>query len=175
MLALAASLAPQHTPDADHVLAEELMNTCNQLYARSPSGLAPEIVYFRDGDEIEFRDGYDSNNFLRPESVESLHVLSSLGWDVNRSNALKYQDWGWEIYTKWEKHAWVSTGGYAALSNVKVENPPQSDKMESFFLSETLKYLFLLFEDPDPEKGPLIPLNKYVFNTEGHPIPIWTP
>jgi hypothetical protein len=42
-----------------------------------------------------------------------------------------------------------------------------NDKMESFFLSETLKYLFLLFS-PDE----LMPLDKWVFNTEGHPFPI---
>jgi mannosyl-oligosaccharide alpha-1,2-mannosidase len=43
-----------------------------------------------------------------------------------------------------------------------------SDMMESFFLAETLKYLYLLFED----EPTVIPLNKYVFNTEGHPLPI---
>lgn len=41
--------------------------------------------------------------------------------------------------------------------------------MESFFLAETLKYLYLLFDD---EKE-LIPLDKWVFNTEGHPLPIY--
>lgn len=41
--------------------------------------------------------------------------------------------------------------------------------MESFFLGETLKYLFLLFSE-DTE---LVSLDKYVFNTEAHPLPIW--
>jgi mannosyl-oligosaccharide alpha-1,2-mannosidase len=37
---------------------------------------------------------------------------------------------------------------------------------------DSLKYLYLLFADPD-----LISLNKFVFNTEGHPFPIfnWAP
>ena len=41
----------------------------------------------------------------------------------------------------------------------------------SFFLAETLKYLYLLFINEDPW-----PLDKYVFNTEAHPLPIfqWT-
>ncbi len=48
--------------------------------------------------------------------------------------------------------------------------PPQpADKMESFWLAETLKYFYLLFVD-DPD---VIPLDKYVFNTEAHPLPIW--
>ena len=44
------------------------------------------------------------------------------------------------------------------------------DEMESFFLAETLKYLFLLFAD---DFDVFIPLDKYVFNTEAHPFPIW--
>jgi mannosyl-oligosaccharide alpha-1,2-mannosidase len=36
----------------------------------------------------------------------------------------------------------------------------------------SLKYLYLLFTDED-----VVPLDKFVFNTEGHPIPIfnWSP
>lgn len=40
--------------------------------------------------------------------------------------------------------------------------------MESFFLAESLKYLYLLLADDQN----MLPLNKYVFNTEGHPLPI---
>jgi hypothetical protein len=41
--------------------------------------------------------------------------------------------------------------------------------MESFFLGETLKYFYLLFSNDS-----LIPLDKYVFNTEAHPLPRFT-
>ena len=34
--------------------------------------------------------------------------------------------------------------------------------------AETLKYYYLLFLDEDPW-----PLDKIVFNTEGHPLPVW--
>lgn len=44
--------------------------------------------------------------------------------------------------------------------------PPQGDKMETFFLGETLKYFYLLFSDES-----VVPLDKYVFNTEAHPLP----
>ena len=42
---------------------------------------------------------------------------------------------------------------------------------KSWFLAETLKYLYLLFDDTDS-----YPLDKWVFNTEAHPLPIfsWT-
>jgi mannosyl-oligosaccharide alpha-1,2-mannosidase len=40
--------------------------------------------------------------------------------------------------------------------------------MESFFLAETLKYFYLLFD-----KTNLFPFNQWVFNTEAHPLPIY--
>lgn len=66
----------------------------------------------------------------------------------------------------------VPTGGYTSINNVQnPSNPEPRDKMESFFLGETLKYLFLLFSDDID----LINLDKFVFNTEAHPLPIWVP
>ncbi|XP_039714907.1 endoplasmic reticulum mannosyl-oligosaccharide 1,2-alpha-mannosidase isoform X1 [Pteropus medius] len=66
----------------------------------------------------------------------------------------------------------VPSGGYSSISNVQDPHDPQPrDKMESFFLGETLKYLYLLFSD-DPA---LLSLDAYVFNTEAHPLPIWGP
>ena len=41
--------------------------------------------------------------------------------------------------------------------------------METFFLGETLKYLYLLFGD-DPS---VLPLDQWVFNTEAHPLPVY--
>ncbi|MEQ2179406.1 hypothetical protein GOODEAATRI_024616, partial [Goodea atripinnis] len=64
----------------------------------------------------------------------------------------------------------VPGGGYTSINNVgDPANPGPRDKMESFFLGETLKYLYLLFSD-DME---LLSLDKYIFNTEAHPLPIW--
>jgi mannosyl-oligosaccharide alpha-1,2-mannosidase len=47
--------------------------------------------------------------------------------------------------------------------------PKLAPKMESFWLAETLKYFYLLFED-DPA---VLPLDQWVFNTEAHPLPVW--
>ena len=43
------------------------------------------------------------------------------------------------------------------------------DEMPSFFLSETLKYLYLLFDEDNP-----INQGNYIFNTEAHPFPVDT-
>jgi mannosyl-oligosaccharide alpha-1,2-mannosidase len=58
-------------------------------------------------------------------------------------------------------------GGYTGLRDVYQSNPSQDDVQQSFFLAETLKYLYLTFSDDS-----LIPLDKWVFNTEAHPLPI---
>nr|CAH7739746.1 unnamed protein product [Callosobruchus chinensis] len=69
---------------------------------------------------------------------------------------------GFENYTK-------VVNGYTSIGNVRnPQNVRPKDKMESFFLSETLKYLYLLFSD-DPK---LLDLDKYVINSEAHPLPI---
>ena len=39
--------------------------------------------------------------------------------------------------------------------------------MQSFFLAETLKYLYLLFSDSS-----VLPLDVWVLNTEAHPLRI---
>ena len=46
---------------------------------------------------------------------------------------------------------------------------PKQDRMDSFVLSETLKYLYLLFTD---ESDLLIDINRFIFTTEGHLLPI---
>jgi len=56
-----------------------------------------------------------------------------------------------------------TSSGYATLASV--ETREKKDNMESFFLAETLKYLYLTFAPRET-----LDLNKVVFNTEAHPI-----
>lgn len=41
------------------------------------------------------------------------------------------------------------------------------NKMETFFVSESLKYLLMIFSEENP-----FPFDRYVFNTEAHAFPI---
>ena len=57
--------------------------------------------------------------------------------------------------------------GYATVHDV--HDKSLEDRQESFFLSETVKYLYLLFDTDNP-----INTNdmKYIFSTEGHVLPL---
>lgn len=153
---------------ADHMeLAKQLMETCYQMYAQMETGLSPEISHFNMHEssthDVDVKIA-DRHNLLRPETVESLFYMYRFTKDK------KYQQWGWEILQNFNKYTRVPTGGYTSINNVRdPDNPNPRDKMESFFLGETLKYFYLLFSN-DPN---LISLDKYIFNTEAHPLPIW--
>lgn len=104
----------------------------------------------------------DAHNLLRPELLESLWYM----WQLT-GNAT-YQDWGWEIFQAFERHTRVPHG-YTSIGNVRTPNNTRpKDMMESFFLGETLKYLYLLFADDSR----LLDLDRWVINTEAHPLPI---
>lgn len=86
---------------------------------------------------------------------------------VALSLACRYRDWGWKIFLAFEQYTRVGSGGYTSLSDVTRVPPNLRDKMETFFLGETLKYFFLLFAEDS-----LLPLDRYVLNTEAHPLPV---
>uniref|UniRef100_A0A8C5VDC9 alpha-1,2-Mannosidase n=1 Tax=Microcebus murinus TaxID=30608 RepID=A0A8C5VDC9_MICMU len=144
------ALGVHHGLPADHMrLAQELMETCYQMNHQMETGLSPEIVHFNlyskpGHQDVEVKPA-DRHNLLRPETVESLFYLYRLTGDR------KYQDWGWEILQSFNKFTRVPSGGYSSINNVRnPQKPEPRDKMESFFLGETLKYLYLLFSD-DPD------------------------
>ncbi|EAW17220.1 glycoside hydrolase family 47 protein [Aspergillus fischeri NRRL 181] len=100
----------------------------------------------------------DRRYLLRPEAIESVFILYRI---TGREDLL---DAGWTMFEAIQK-ATETDFANAALSDITVPQPPQSDSMESFWMGETLKYFFLLFSSPD-----LISLDEYVFNTEAHPL-----
>ena len=61
----------------------------------------------------------------------------------------KYRDWGWDIFMAIEKHCKVEGGGYSGVLSVLSPTPQKDDFQQSFFLAETLKYLFLTISNKD--------------------------
>ncbi|PIA13221.1 class I Alpha1,2-mannosidase, partial [Coemansia reversa NRRL 1564] len=154
----------------DLALAEDLTRTCFLSYRTMATGLGPERFSFPENDSNVHKldvEGLgmkvtDARYLLRPETLESIFLLYRATGDK------KYQDWGWSIFMAIEEHTKVD-GGYAAMVDVRKPDGRNNliDSMESFFLAETLKYLYLLFSPLE-----LIPLDRYVLNTEGHPLSI---
>lgn len=165
-LALGAANGLDH---ADLDLAKELMRTCVAMYSNQVTGLAPEIAHFHEhlsGKDAMYVKDADAHNLLRPETVESLFVLYRVTGDPI------YQEWGYHIFTQFQRYTRLASGGYSSIHSVKEISVRYRDKMESFFLGETLKYIYMLLGSEDERKD-VLPLDRWVLNTEAHPLPIF--
>jgi len=97
---------------------------------------------------------------LRPEFIESTYFLYRATGDHY------YLHVGKKALKTIQKHTKVPCG-YAAVNDIRTGK--HEDRMDSFLLSETIKYLYLLFsEDED------LPLNidDFIFTTEAHLLPL---
>ncbi|QPH11062.1 hypothetical protein C2857_002638 [Epichloe festucae Fl1] len=104
---------------------------------------------------------------LRPETLESLYYSYRLTGDT------KYQDWAWSAFQKIRKLA-RANDAYAELTDVTQPNGGALiDEMQSFWMAETLKYLYLIFAADGPVhvqgQGKK---NEFVYNTECHPVQV---
>uniref|UniRef100_A0A669EI93 alpha-1,2-Mannosidase n=1 Tax=Oreochromis niloticus TaxID=8128 RepID=A0A669EI93_ORENI len=97
---------------------------------------------------------------LRPEFAESTYFLYKATGDPY------YLEAGRTIMDNLNRFARVPCG-FAAMKDVRTGS--HEDRMDSFFLAEMFKYLFLLFAEPDD-----IPFDveDYVFTTEAHLLPL---
>uniref|UniRef100_A0A3Q3LPZ6 alpha-1,2-Mannosidase n=1 Tax=Mastacembelus armatus TaxID=205130 RepID=A0A3Q3LPZ6_9TELE len=139
-------------------LAAEITHTCHESY--TPTKLGPEAFRFDSGAEATATRLSDRYYILRPEVIESYMYMWRLTHDP------KYREWGWEAVQALEEHCRVESG-FSGIRDVYTLTVSHDNMQQSFFLSETLKYLYLLFSDDD-----LLPLEDWVFNTEAHPLPI---
>ena len=112
------------------------------MYAQMNTGIAAEFVQFYPGKDFDIGRGAP-HYLLRPETVESFFILYQLTGDP------VYREWGWEVFQAIERYC-KTTAGYGSLRDVQNTDAEPQNKMESFFLAETLKYLYLLF-DADTE------------------------
>ena len=133
----------------------------------------------------------DRHNLQRPETIESLFYMYRItgdetyrewGWEIFKSfmkhTAVVEYDYDYDHH---HHHRGSGSGnegpdastrangrivGFTALEIASVVPPLKKDSMEGFWMSETLKYLYLLFSERD-----FIALEDHVYNTEGHPFP----
>lgn len=101
----------------------------------------------------------DKRYLLRPEAIESVFIMYRItGYE-------EYLDHAWDMFTAILRTSSTRFGN-GQVRDVTVDPPEDpDDKMESFWLAETLKYFYLIFSPPD-----MISLDDWVFNTEAHPF-----
>lgn len=105
-----------------------------------------------------FIDIGDPRYILRPEAIESIFILYRITGDKTLQEA------AWRMFSTIQKLTETEYAN-AELEDVRVEHPSKTDRMESFWLAETLKYFYLIFSEPT-----LISLDEFVLNTEAHPL-----
>ncbi|KAI1722768.1 glycosyl hydrolase family 47 domain-containing protein [Ditylenchus destructor] len=149
--------------------ASRILLTYNQVLRQY--GLPPEFYNLPNREATSRRSGYP----LRPEIAESLLYVYQATEDP------LYLHIAASIIEAIEKIAKTDCG-YATVRDVTDHS--LEDRMESFFLSETTKYLFLIFDSEnfihnDGTQATIIQTTDgecaidaggYIFNTEAHPI-----
>ncbi|KAK5945778.1 hypothetical protein PMZ80_002986 [Knufia obscura] len=168
-------------------IGARLTNGCIWAYNAFPTGLAPEIFKLVPCESLEgcewdeqkwleavtndedgrdtlpkgFQNAREPAYLLRPEALESAFILYRI------TGQEEYREAAWEMFQSIQKVT-ETEYGYAAIEDVTVTGKPeQRDSMESFWMAETLKYLYLIFSPTD-----VVSLDDYVLNTEAHPLRI---
>ncbi len=128
--------------------ARQLEDSCFKMW--NVQGIEPDSIDYR---TLRILDG---GYPLRPEIVESAYYLRRATGDP------RYLAMGNTIFAALVAHC-RTPSGYTVLKDVTTKQ--QGDLMPSYFLAETLKYLYLLFA-PDSA----LDFDHVTFNTEGHPL-----
>ena len=127
--------------------ASRLQESCFKMWTLR--GIEPELLDYRKMSVVS--PGY----LLRPEIIESAFYLHRLTKDP------RYLEMGRTFFESIRARCRTDAGDTVLKNVVTME---KGDLMPSYFLAETLKYLYLLFsEEP-------VDLEKVVFNTEAHPL-----
>jgi mannosidase alpha-like ER degradation enhancer 2 len=124
--------------------ARRLQDSCFKMWMLA--GIEPEVLDYRKMTITHA--GYQ----LRPEIIESAYYLHRSTKDP------RYLEMGRAFFDALVAHC-RTDAGYTTLKSVVTKE--KGDLMPSYFLAETLKYLYLMFT-PEKELG--------IFNTEAHPL-----
>ncbi|KJK81769.1 putative mannosyl-oligosaccharide alpha-1,2-mannosidase [Metarhizium anisopliae BRIP 53293] len=167
-------------------LGLEITDSYYETYVQEAAGIGPEGFNWVDAglsadnpnnrppptNQTEFYEKagfYNTSPYyiLRPETVESIYYAYRLTGDK------KYQDMAWDAFQQIRKLCRVNDA-YAELTDVSKTNGGSFvDEMQSFWMAETLKYLYLTFAADGPVhvqgQGAT---NQFVYNTEAHPVAV---
>jgi hypothetical protein len=125
-----------------------LQESCFHMWKRH--GIEPEDFDYKKNEAARAR------FFLNPEIIESAYYL------YRKTNDPRYIEMGKVFLDSLKTYCRVDAG-YAELKSVITKE--KSDRMESYFLAESLKYLYLLFAPAET-----LDFDRTIFNTEAHPL-----
>jgi len=134
--------------DGDLDRARRLEDSCFRMWTQH--GIEPDGIDYRTMEVTD--EAYP----LRPEIVESAYYLYRYTKDP------RYLEMGRRIFEDLKTHCRVENG-FTVLKDVRTKE--KGDLMPSYFLAETLKYLYLLFSP-----GDVAGFDRVVFTTEAHPL-----
>jgi mannosyl-oligosaccharide alpha-1,2-mannosidase len=100
----------------------------------------------------------DSRYMLRPEAIESVFYM----WRITGDHT--WRDAAWRMWEGIVRETETELA-FASIEDVRVRASSKADSMETFWMGETLKYFYLIFDDESN-----INLDEWVFNTEAHPL-----
>ncbi|KAL1953346.1 hypothetical protein VTO42DRAFT_3000 [Malbranchea cinnamomea] len=164
-----------HRPDlVDFGL--KLVEGCYQTYHSTATRIGPETFGW-DSELVpdSQKDFFDENGFyirngfynLRPEVIESYYYA------YRATGNPKYQDWAWEAFVA--INATTRTGsGFTAIYNVNdPDGGRKANNQESFLFAEVLKYAYMIHVPDGDWNVATDGRNKWVYNTEAHPIRVF--
>ncbi|KAF4125688.1 mannosyl-oligosaccharide alpha-1,2-mannosidase [Geosmithia morbida] len=95
---------------------------------------------------------------LRPEAIESVFYM----WRITGDHTWREAAWRmWEGLVRETE----TEMAFASIADVTKHSSAKIDSMETFWMGETLKYFYLIFDDESNTS-----LDEWVFNTEAHPF-----
>ncbi|KAF2728052.1 glycosyl hydrolase [Polyplosphaeria fusca] len=162
--------------NATHVsLGRRLTDGCTWAYANAPNAIMPEIFTmsacpslespcpYREDEHSYQHPGFisvsDARYNLRPEAIESVFYLYRITGDSS------YQDTAWDMFQAIDSLTRTEYGNAVLRDVMFGDGSEKEDRMETFWLGETLKYFWLVFSGPS-----VVSLDEWVLNTEAHPL-----
>ncbi len=146
--ALDAFWAAELAKSGDTARAGRLMQSIYRMW--TATGIEPEELDYVTMKVVS--PGYE----LRPEALESAYYLYRITGDERYRAMVRVMVDSLFRYTR-------SETGFTALASVVTKE--RRDRMESYFLAETLNYAWLTFAPPAA-----LDFDAIVFNTEAHPL-----
>ncbi|GKU01037.1 mannosyl-oligosaccharide alpha- -mannosidase 1b [Fusarium langsethiae] len=158
-------------------LGSRLTAGCVWAYDAFPTNIMPEIAELEACDSITSKcrwsdkpvqkkdklpEGFvrvrNSEYRLRPEAIESVFYM----WRITGDDVWRAAAWRmWDSIVKQTE----TQEAFATITDVNRKGSDKRDNMETFWMSETIKYFYLTFEDPN-----VVNLDEWVLNTEAHPL-----